>query len=56
VEIEEATMEEYKLKVKEIPLEERPREKLKKYGPGALRNYELLSILLGKGTRKEGVL
>ena len=48
-------MEEYKLKVKEMPFEERPREKLKKYGPDVLRNYELLSILLGKGTRREGV-
>lgn len=45
----------YKVKIKELPEEEKPREKLKKYGPEALRNYELLAIILGKGTRKEGL-
>lgn len=42
-------------KIKDLPEEEKPREKLVKYGPGALRNYELLSIILGKGTKKEDV-
>lgn len=43
---------EYKPKITELPLEERPREKLKKYGPSALRNSELLAIILGMGTKK----
>lgn len=47
--------EEYSIKVKDLPEEEKPREKLKKYGPNALKNYELLSIILGKGTIKEDV-
>ena len=47
---------EYKPKITELPLEERPREKLKKYGPSALKNSELLAIILGRGTKKEGVL
>lgn len=52
-------MEKYKDKIKklkEIPPEERPREKLFKYGAEYLRNYELLAILIGKGTKKENVL
>ena len=48
-------MKNYKIKIKDLPEEEKPREKLVKYGPGALRNYELLSIILGKGTKKEDV-
>lgn len=46
----------YGLKVKELPTEDRPREKLKKYGPDVLSNHELLAIILGRGTKKEGVL
>ncbi len=47
---------EYKPKITELPLEERPGEKLKKYGPSTLKNSELLAIILGRGTKKEGVL
>ena len=47
--------DEYQIRVKDLPEEEKPREKLKKYGPNTLKNYELLAIILGKGTRKEGV-
>ena len=43
-------------KIKDLPPEEKPREKLIKYGPQALKNYELMAVILGKGTRKEGVL
>lgn len=42
--------------VRDLPLEERPREKLLAYGPGALSNAELLAILLRSGTRKKSVL
>lgn len=42
--------------IKEIPNEERPRERLIKHGPKSLRTSELLAILLETGTRKESVL
>lgn len=45
----------YKIKLKDLSKEDKPREKLIKYGPGVLKNYELLSIILGKGTKKEDV-
>ncbi|MEO0199109.1 MAG: DNA repair protein RadC [candidate division WOR-3 bacterium] len=44
------------MKVKDLPLELRPREKLINLGPSALKNYELLACILGKGTIKEDVL
>ncbi len=43
-------------RIKNMPKEERPREKLIKQGPDVLRNHELVAIILGKGSRKEGVL
>ena len=42
--------------VRDLPIEERPREKLLAYGPGSLSNAELLAILLRSGTRKKSVL
>ncbi len=42
--------------VRDLPPEERPREKLLAYGPGALSNVELLAVLLRSGTRKKSVL
>ncbi len=42
--------------VRDLPPEERPREKLLAYGPGALSNVELLAILLRSGTHKKSVL
>lgn len=38
--------------MKELPSEERPREKLIQYGVGALSNAELLAILISTGTRE----
>lgn len=46
----------YVLTVRDLPDEEKPREKLLARGPTALASKELLAILLEKGTRKEGVL
>ncbi|UCD71489.1 MAG: DNA repair protein RadC [Syntrophobacterales bacterium] len=46
----------YKLRIRDLPEGERPREKLKKYGPASLKNYELMAVILGKGTRREGIL
>ncbi len=44
------------MKVKDMPNEERPREKLLKMGVEALTNEELLAVILGTGTKKEDVM
>ena len=41
--------------IKELPVNERPRERFKKYGVEALSNEELLSILLRTGTGNKSV-
>ncbi len=41
--------------IKELPEDERPRERFKKYGVESLSNEELLSILLRTGTDKRSV-
>jgi len=46
----------YRLRIRDLPEEDKPREKLRKYGPASLKNYELVAVILGKGTRKEGIL
>ena len=46
----------YQPRIRDLPEEEKPREKLRKYGPAALKNYELMAVILGRGTRKEGIL
>ncbi|MBP6491531.1 MAG: DNA repair protein RadC [Clostridia bacterium] len=38
--------------IKDLPFEERPREKLIQCGAGALSNSELLAILIGTGTKE----
>jgi DNA repair protein RadC len=42
--------------IKDLPEDERPREKLIKKGPRVLKDYELLAVLLGKGSAKQDVL
>src|SRR5690625_219707 len=42
--------------LKNVPVEERPRERLIKYGESHLSNQEILALLLGSGTRKESVM
>ncbi|MDD5251177.1 MAG: DNA repair protein RadC [Patescibacteria group bacterium] len=44
------------LKIHDLPPEEKPREKLVKHGPSVLSVGELLAVVLGVGSRKEGVL
>lgn len=44
------------VKMKDVPKDERPRERLLKYGAEQLSNQELIAILVGSGTRKESVL
>lgn len=46
----------YILRVRDLPLGDKPREKLLALGPGSLTHAELMAILLGVGTRKEEVL
>jgi DNA repair protein RadC len=46
----------YVLRLRDMPDEERPREKLLAAGPQALSLAELLAVLWGVGTRKEDVL
>ena len=43
------------MKIKDIPEFERPRERLEMYGVESLSNEELLSILLGSGTKNTSV-
>ncbi|HHV44023.1 MAG TPA: DNA repair protein RadC [Firmicutes bacterium] len=45
-----------RLKIKDLPLSERPREKLAELGEASLSNRELLAILLGTGTKEESAL
>jgi len=44
------------MRIKDIPKENRPRERLKQNGIDVLSNSELLAIILQKGTRKENVI
>ncbi len=46
----------YVLKIRDLPTEDKPREKLVKYGPAYLSVVELFAILLNVGTKKEEVL
>lgn len=39
------------MKMKELPLSERPYEKLEMYGPASLSNSELLAIIIKNGTK-----
>ena len=47
---------EYHPRIRDLPLKERPRERLREYGSGALSNAELLAIILRTGGVSENVL
>ncbi len=49
------SMAETSIMIKDIPREDRPRERLIELGAGQLSNQELLAILLGSGTKQESV-
>lgn len=49
-------MNQYVLRVRDLPLPEKPREKLLASGPQDLSVAELVAILLGVGTRREDVM
>jgi DNA repair protein RadC len=46
----------YVLTIRDLPREDKPREKLLAYGPTALTIDELLAVVLLTGTKKEGIL
>lgn len=46
----------YSTSVREMPTEDRPRERLARVGAEALRDAELLAILFRTGTRQEGAV
>ncbi len=43
-------------RVRDLPFQERPQERLQKYGAGSLSNAELLAVILRTGTAREGIL
>lgn len=45
-----------KMRVKDMYLEERPREKALKHGVGSLSNQELLALLISTGTKEKSAL
>ena len=45
-----------KLRIKDLPFLERPRERLINFGAKALSNAELLAVLLRTGTKDENVI
>ena len=47
---------EYQPLIRELPAQERPRERLRKYGAASLSNAELLAIILRTGAASESVL
>jgi DNA repair protein RadC len=53
--VREPTPPRYRLSVKELPPDERPRERLKLRGPASLSDGDLLAIILNTGTIGEGV-
>ena len=51
-----SSIKRYVLRVRDLPSEEKPREKLLAAGAGALSTAELLAVVLSTGTKKEEVL
>lgn len=54
--VDDHGLSEYVLRVRDLPTEEKPREKLLQLGPKALSVTELVAVLFGVGTRKEEVM
>jgi len=46
----------YSLKIRDLPEEEKPREKMMRYGPEVLVMGELLAVVFNVGSKKEDVL
>jgi len=47
---------EYRLRIRDLPANERPRERLRQYGPASLSNPELLAIVLRVGSGRESAI
>ncbi len=45
-----------RIRIKDMPEDERPREKLMKYGADKLTDAELMAILISSGTREKSAL
>ncbi len=56
VDILDGTYKKHVYKLRDLPPEQKPREKFLSLGAGALSNAELLAIVLGRGSTKEDVL
>jgi DNA repair protein RadC len=54
--VERHSSPEYNLRIREIPSSERPRERLRDLGAGALSTAELLAIILRTGSAQQSVL
>jgi DNA repair protein RadC len=54
--VTEETAVPYRLTIKELPADERPREKLRLRGEGSLSTAELLAVVLSTGVRGETVI
>lgn len=52
----DASEKQYVLRLRDLPIEDKPREKLMRYGPAHLSVSELLMVVLNVGTKKEDVL
>jgi DNA repair protein RadC len=55
-EMESVGQSQYQPMIRDLPQGERPRERLKEYGPRYLSNTELIAILLRTGVKGENVL
>ncbi|MDN5316238.1 MAG: repair protein RadC [Thermoanaerobacterium sp.] len=48
--------EESRITIKDLPEDDRPRERLIKYGPSVLSNAELMAIIIGTGNKDESAI
>lgn len=48
--------QQYVLRVRDLPGDEKPREKMMSYGPASLSLSEVVAVLLGVGTKKEELM
>ncbi len=53
--LNESEEKQYTLRIHDLPIEDKPRERLLSGGPEILSIQELLSVVLNVGTKKEGV-
>jgi len=44
------------MRISDMPMDERPRERLVKFGPSVLSDSELLAVILGSGGKGQSVV